>query len=167
MRDPATPYLSDHPLPDVTVDREVDVQPVPARMPLRRPRIREPLPAKLTPQPTEELAHVLPNLHRIEATLPGIGQRRQPIQPVRRAVATQLRPRPPRCLQPRALDVRRTTACRQRPNRAHETTPALARLGIEVERPICGLHRHHLRVTLDSKAPGWVAAPPSRPLSRD
>ena len=45
VRDPATPDLPDQPLLDVAADREVHVQTVPARMPLRRPRIRQRLAA--------------------------------------------------------------------------------------------------------------------------
>ena len=38
VHEPATPHIPDQPLPHIPADREVDVQAVPARMPLRRPR---------------------------------------------------------------------------------------------------------------------------------
>ena len=51
VHDPAAPHVPDQPLAHVPADREVHVQPMPARMPLRCPRIRQRLAAKLVPQP--------------------------------------------------------------------------------------------------------------------
>src|SRR5918994_6905346 len=98
MRDPAAPDLGDQPLPDVAADREVHVQPVPARMPLRRPRVRQRRAAQLAPQPSEELRYVRPQLAVVEAAAAGVGQRRKAIEPVRGAVAAKLPPGPPRGL---------------------------------------------------------------------
>jgi hypothetical protein len=67
MRDPARPDITDQLPLHVPADREVDVQAVPARMPLRRPRIRQRPTAKLTPQPTKELAHISADLLLLKA----------------------------------------------------------------------------------------------------
>jgi hypothetical protein len=52
-------------LEPVPADREVHVQPVPARMPLRRPRVRQRPATKLAAQATKERANVRPQLQRI------------------------------------------------------------------------------------------------------
>ncbi len=131
----------------IPADRKVRMQPVPARMPLRHPQIRQRPAAQPAPQPPEEPRQVRPQLRRVVAALAPVGQRPEPIQPVRGAVATHLCRRPPRRLGPRPRLIRPAT----RPpaagtTGAHETAAGLTRLRVERQPPIPRPHRDHLRV---------------------
>ena len=103
------PRLFDQPNFDEPPDREMHMQPMTTRMPLRRPQIRERLAAKTVAQITPELRHMNPQHHRVMATSTRIRQRPQPIQTIRRGITTTLRPRPPRRLRRRPIRVHRLT----------------------------------------------------------
>src|SRR5581483_5680118 len=158
VHDPATPHVPDQPLRYEASDREMDMQPVAARMPLRCPRIRQRRAAQLATQPAEEPRHIAAQLPRITAAL-GIGQRPEPVQPIGSAVAPHLRPRPPPRLLLRPRRISGTRAPSIRDTRPDKTAATLRRVRIQRERP-ASLHSHdHLRVqmTLDSKAP-WAGS---------
>jgi len=76
-------------------NREVRVQTVPARMPLRHPHIRKPPLSNPRAQLAKEPAQIAAQPHRVMATLAPVGQRAEPVQPVRRRITPDLRPRPP------------------------------------------------------------------------
>jgi len=78
------PARADQRLPDVSADREVHVQPVPTRMPLRHPHVRQRVAAERASEPPEERSHVPSKLCRLVAAVPRVGQRPEPIQSLRR-----------------------------------------------------------------------------------
>jgi hypothetical protein len=143
VHDPSPPDLADQRLAHVAPNREVDVEAVPARMPLRCPGVRQRLAPKLAPHPLEELGHVRAQLLIIEAAPARVRQRREAIQPVRADVTPKLRPRAPRRFLLRALDIRRPAPDRWTPQRRLEAAATLTRLRVEGERParlLCGYH---------------------------
>src|SRR5438128_7451 len=96
-----------------------------------------PAPPSATSAPAHTPSAPTPaQLLRLEAARTGIGQRREAVQPVRSAIAAQLRPCPPSGLLLRAVGVRGTPADRLLPKRRHEAAATLARIWVEVERPI-------------------------------
>ena len=119
------------------------VQPVPARMPLRCPGVRQRLTSQLAPQPFEELGHVRAQLLVVEAALAGVGEGGEAIEAVGRDVAAQLGPCPPGCLLLSPLDVRRPATDRRTPQRRLKAAAALARLRVERERPTSLLCAYH------------------------
>jgi hypothetical protein len=57
---PTTPHVADKRLLDVTADREMRVEAMTPRMPLRHPEIRNRLAAKLTAKPLEKTTEINP-----------------------------------------------------------------------------------------------------------
>jgi hypothetical protein len=132
VHDPAPPEVANQALAHVPTDSEVDVQAMPARMPLRHPEVRQGLAAKLAPQTLEELGNVRAQLRVVEATLARIRERRQPVEPIRRQVPTYLRARPAPGLLFGALNIGCLAADRRTPEGWLEAATALG--GIRVER---------------------------------
>jgi hypothetical protein len=165
VHEAATPRLLDQPPRHEPPDRQVDVKPVPARMPLRHPQIRQSRRPDPVAQAAEERPDVGAKLRRLVTTLTRIGQRPEPIQPIRRSVTADLRLRPTPRLRRRPLRIRPPTRRLDAP-RNDKAAPTLARLRVERERPT-SLHRTPppSRKHLTRRPPGRVAAPPSRPRS--
>jgi hypothetical protein len=67
------------------------MQPVPARMPLRHPHVRQSTAAQLPTQGAEEHRHIRPHALRVVAAFPGVGEGAQPGQAIGRAVPAHLR----------------------------------------------------------------------------
>ena len=102
--EPATPCAADVALGDPAADREVRVQPVPARVPLAAPTgtgtARRPL-----RELAEELGQVGPQRRRIVVARPGVGQRAKPVQAVGGAVPAELPSGPARRVSRASLGV--------------------------------------------------------------
>ena len=117
-------------------DREVRVQAVPARMPLRHPHIRQCAPPQARRAARGRTrARSRAQRPRIVAALAAVGQCAEPVEPVRGPVAADLRPRPPRRLLLRALDVRRPIRRRDHRPPHRQTATALRGFRVERERP--------------------------------
>jgi len=96
---PPLPGAVDQGVVDELADREMDVQAVPARMPLRDPDIGQPV-TQRRPQAAHECRHVRPGLGGVVAARRPVGQRPQVVQPVRGAVQADLPPGPAPRLEP-------------------------------------------------------------------
>ena len=115
-------------------DREVRVQAVPAWMPLRHPHIRESSRVELRAQLAEEPGQIVAQLAWIVAAFAPVGQRPEPVEPVRGRVAAQLRARPPTRFLCRPLNVRRA-ALHRWPTPYRQAATTLRGIGVERERP--------------------------------
>src|SRR6266508_1649096 len=109
-------------------------------MPLGHPDVGEGLPSQSRPQALEERRDILAQLHRVEATLTRVGQRRVSIEPVGDAVAADLRPSATACLSCRALRISVSSRRLGRAN-ANEATAGLRRLGVEAQLPLATQER--------------------------
>lgn len=116
-------------------NREVDMQPVPAGMPLGRPRVRQPLAAQTAPKLPEEPRHMPAKLNRIVTPLARVRQRPEPIEPIRGPVPANLLPRPSRRRSFRSKRIRGSVRPLAPFGRRHQRTTRLARLRIQRQRP--------------------------------
>jgi hypothetical protein len=144
----AAPRIRDQAALDEPRDGEMHMQPVPARMPLGHPQIREPIAAETDTQRLEETRHITTQGLRLVAADPRVRQRPQTVQPVRSAVPADLSSRPPRRFRLRAIRIRRSRPAAQILNASRLEAPArFPSLGIQRQYPstatlsTCAQHR--------------------------
>ena len=176
VHEPAAPRLLDQPPRHVAADREVDVQAVAARVPLRHPRIRDPPLTDTAPNSPEELRDVDAQLRRTRgnqrphrsASRADSGRSPSSSDAASPAPAAPPPPRPARHSEdpPRAAPAAAPTDSRRPPRPpGTATTPTTAQHAVSSKR-LCGPARTDSLRTATSPRPSSPPNPPGTPPGR-